>query len=864
MSRCMQLLIYLCFLFNFLKSIKMQNFIARNNEIFEKITIAIKELKTKNLSIIHSANNKTEKVIKNKFFSIFPEYLHIELDIAKESFESFTENFEANSFENAGVIVLVKNIQDELIKYQENSPGNISLVLNRSLNVLLFRLIEDFKSKSVFFVLFIDDYSFLKMFNNHTLLGIIKKKYFEFISFPEDMLNDNFGDDENVKLQQFYSRKRRIKEIIKELIEIDKQQIELKAIEKKINLLVEFSSCFYYQKKYEKAVQKLNDALVCLSIFKDGRLYGKIQYYLANINFYMKKYDISLEYYTESIKIFRKTRNRLLISNSYKRLGDFYYLIQDWGNALVQYKLAYSWKEISEISLGIGSVVASIGNVNFNLNNENDVIIHYERAVGWFIKTGDFFGVAKCYYNIALIYDEQKEWNESIKFYLKSVESYKEAKVFSSIGDSFYNIGFIYAEKKEWNNAIEFYQKAINWYENTRIVDNIDIVCNAIGRVYVEQKKWDKAILFFEKAIEYGKITKNYSGIGNSYHNIAFVYSEQRKWGNARDYYYKALFWKKRTFNIFEIASTYYNIGYLFLKQKRWNEAINFYNNAKIWSLKTDSFFELAAFYHQMGYIYTNKRRFDRAIKFYQKAIDWKNKTYNFAEIGNSYHQIAYVYSLQNNYFKAIKYYKKAVSWNMKTNNYSGIAISLLNIGTLYAKKREWTDSIDSYKESLEWYKKNKDIHNIGRVFFSIRQIILFKLNPKEIIDFYNDFLEENLDFKCIWAYAFHEIALVYKKLNNSEKELDFFNKALEYKRKYNVKFELGNTLYFLGDITMELKKALECYITAVEKMMENFEYTYIKVAVEKMKEIEIKCNDSKLIEKVNLLLDKYENLCLS
>ncbi len=171
------------------------------------------------------------------------------------------------------------------------------------------------------------------------------------------------------------------------------------------------------------------------------------------------------------------------------------------------------------------------------------------------------------------------------------------------------------------------------------------------------------------------------------------------------------------------VVSTY---GYMLLKHGRLEEAMSIFteqfNSSK---LSDNEKFDLQANY---ALALWKKGQIDKAISLLEKVIaSYKNS--------NIYGSLGYLYNLSGNLDKALEFNLEAYDYN-STNG-----IILDNLG--------------------ETYYLLDELENADKVFKE-----LMALNPK-------------------FPEAFYDYALVFEKIGDTEKCIDYLNKAMQYKPNY-------------------------------------------------------------------------------
>ncbi|WP_417799176.1 tetratricopeptide repeat-containing sensor histidine kinase [Tenacibaculum sp.] len=175
----------------------------------------------------------------------------------------------------------------------------------------------------------------------------------------------------------------------------------------------------------------------------------------------------------------------------------------------------------------------------------------------------------------------------------------------------------------------------------------------------------------------------------------------------------------------------------------------------------------------------------------------------------------------------ALKYYDKAVFYNKKNKNSIGYTYIINNIGLLYQKQSQHRKAIIYFKKGLSQDSIKEKHPPQYALLLENLAASNFLLGQKEnVMQQYNEVLnirEREKDFVEL-STTHINLADFYKSLNQTDKALSHFNKALQYaKQTYNNKKRL-EALQNLSDLTSgeQSKLYLNEYITLSDSLFQN------------------------------------------
>ncbi|GEO08968.1 hypothetical protein SAE01_14640 [Segetibacter aerophilus] len=208
------------------------------------------------------------------------------------------------------------------------------------------------------------------------------------------------------------------------------------------------------------------------------------------------KHVEALDYYEQSLKIFREQKNKIGISNLLNNIGSVYADQGDDAKAL-QYCLE---------SLKIAE------------------------------ETGDKLRILTALANIGSIYHNKKD-PRAINYFLKALPVSEEMGNKEAYGVIAVNIGETYFDKGDNLNALTYYNKAFKANNNSA---SAAYAYNGIGKLYLKTGDYNMARINHSKAMFISKKINDKMQQMRALKGMANVYSEQKDYKSSIGYYQKA------------------------------------------------------------------------------------------------------------------------------------------------------------------------------------------------------------------------------------------------------------------------------------------------------------------------------------
>ncbi|HLV46922.1 MAG TPA: tetratricopeptide repeat protein [Flavobacterium sp.] len=200
-----------------------------------------------------------------------------------------------------------------------------------------------------------------------------------------------------------------------------------------------------------------------------------------------------------------------------------------------------------------------------------------------------------------------------------------------------------------------------------------------------------------------------------------------------------------------------------------------------------------AQVYNLLGYTYVRRSSFEKALEYYKKSLNTYKQINNKKGEASSYGNISNVYYDLSNYKEALKYAREklAIAREIKDKNIEAQALS--SLGNIYGDQKDYTEALKLHQRALKIELELKeDLNQIANTYTSIgitKQLI--KENDSAIY-----YLNKALDYalphnKFTACYATRFIAKVYKKQNNTEQALAYFEQSIKYAEEINSPLEI-------------------------------------------------------------------------
>lgn len=230
--------------------------------------------------------------------------------------------------------------------------------------------------------------------------------------------------------------------------------------------------------------------------YSEGKAYALKN--IAITYYYQGKYLEALDYYTQSLNIFKEIEDNVGMANIYSNIGVIYYDQGDDAKALENYLSALKYSELSGDSLRTLTTLNNIGGVYSQKSATQD---------------------------------------KALEYYLKALPISEQLGRSNELGAIAVNIGSIYIQKNDYKGAKIYFDKALRAYGDAEGSLN---AYNAIGDLYLKEGKYELALENNRKAFELAKKLNVKISKVQSLRGLGNVFSKQGAYEKAIDYYKQA------------------------------------------------------------------------------------------------------------------------------------------------------------------------------------------------------------------------------------------------------------------------------------------------------------------------------------
>lgn len=208
---------------------------------------------------------------------------------------------------------------------------------------------------------------------------------------------------------------------------------------------------------------------------------AEIHFLLGLTQYYLGKYEVSLQNYLKAERLFEKTNKKEKQALTFQNIGLLNSRMGHYAEAQKNFKLS------------------------LNLYAQLD-------------KTAN---MAEVYQNLGIVSYTQKQDSLAIAYYQKAIDCNFQTNDLNGIGINYTNIGLVWLDKKEYATAYEQFEKAYTHFSKTGSEIGRMWALNNMGAAAAHSDRPGEALRCFEKSLELAKKLNHTEGLLSNYSDLA-------------------------------------------------------------------------------------------------------------------------------------------------------------------------------------------------------------------------------------------------------------------------------------------------------------------------------------------------------
>ena len=251
-------------------------------------------------------------------------------------------------------------------------------------------------------------------------------------------------------------------------------------------------------------------------------------------NSYKGNYQKALDYYIETLPLYKELNNKSGIAFCYNNMGVVYQYQADYPKALDNYLKALQLREELGDKQGQGNCYSNIGLIYWYQSNYPKALECHFKALKLLEGINDKKSMANCYSNIGAVYENQANYSKTLEYDRKALKIYQELDNKRGMATSLGNMGNVYKNLNDYHKALDHYIKSLQLRKVIGDKEGEGICYGNMGDLYNRLADYKLAIQYCDSELILCKAIGDIEGVRE-----AISYSKTNKYKDAYEYHVK-------------------------------------------------------------------------------------------------------------------------------------------------------------------------------------------------------------------------------------------------------------------------------------------------------------------------------------
>jgi len=243
-----------------------------------------------------------------------------------------------------------------------------------------------------------------------------------------------------------------------------------------------------------------------------------------------------------------KAAEYFILINDKRRLANYYSLLGDWSQkqklntqTIINYNKASKLYKLIGNTIGDISVYNKIGQNYYNLDDFSNAMLNYFKALELAEKKQDERQIGNAYINISNVLNAQQEYENAIVYLRKSLTIFEKAKSLYNIGVCYNNIAANYIYQDSLDLALDYLEKALEIYIKSEDNKGQAACYLNMGIVSSKNKSFDQSIAYFNSSLSIAEIMHDQFRIANCLANMTIAFLEKKEYDKVKEFSMRGL-----------------------------------------------------------------------------------------------------------------------------------------------------------------------------------------------------------------------------------------------------------------------------------------------------------------------------------
>ena len=229
---------------------------------------------------------------------------------------------------------------------------------------------------------------------------------------------------------------------------------------------------------------------------------AKSYYVLANVNYNKGNFFEANRVFSKALAYARQIKDSTLMTDILIDKAYSHDVVAEQDSVLQLLEKAAGISRKIHYAKGIGKAEIGLGNIYFGLNDYKNALIHYQAALEAAKKINSALGTGISYKNIADVYLSQEKYYEALKYLQLALDEFEKLRLPAYISAVYNDFALIYAQKNKPGKVSFYLDKSIKLAKQYGTDEDLAVAYNVAGDAYHRSKKYRLSNMYLDSCIQ--------------------------------------------------------------------------------------------------------------------------------------------------------------------------------------------------------------------------------------------------------------------------------------------------------------------------------------------------------------------------
>ena len=262
-----------------------------------------------------------------------------------------------------------------------------------------------------------------------------------------------------------------------------------------------FGKLYYMKNRPDSALLFAKKSIEATRKSNSNNLLAKSYYLLANIKYNRGNYFEANRIFAKALAYARKIKDSVLMTDILIDKAYSHVVVAEQDSVLQLLEKAVDISRKINYTKGTGKAEIGLGNMYFRIEDFKNALTHYQAALEVAKKIKNHLGTGISYKNIADVYLSEGKYDKAIAYLQLALDELNKLKSPVHTSNVYNDFALIYAQKKQTVKMSYFLDKSIKTAKHYGTDEDLAIAYNVGGNAYHYLKKYRLSNIYLDSCI---------------------------------------------------------------------------------------------------------------------------------------------------------------------------------------------------------------------------------------------------------------------------------------------------------------------------------------------------------------------------